>query len=238
MAIPKLNNPGSVRGYMLRFERRFVRSEDEVVYVRNDGTGAVFERERAAALIAAMRATLYEADAESTVSAQDAAPVAIAAALFAVLAGAVTGYVGAGFALAMPVAAAVLLLGPGLSAFRLDMAWRRGLAAAEAQAARAERIDAAELRRHVPTNPLRTIATIAVVVSIAVAIGMVVAAASLPNHARVDLDRWFGRAIAPVMLVLIGLIFAGRLADTMFRRAVSEAEIDEAMEARRRRPFR
>lgn len=238
MAKPELKNAAGVRGYMLRFERRFVQSGDGVVFVRGDGTGAVFERERAAALIAAMRATLYEADAESTLSAQDAGPVAVAAALFAVLAGAVTGYVGAGFALALPVAAAVLLLGPGLSAFRLDGAWRRGLAAVEAQAARAERIDAVELRRHVPTNPLRAISTVAAVASVAAAIGLIVAAASLPNHARVDLDRWLGRAIAPVMLVLVGLIFAGRLSDLMFRRAVSEAEIDEAAAARRRRPFR
>lgn len=235
---PELKNAGGVRRLLRRFERRFVQTPDGVVFVRGDGTGALFERERAAALIAAMRATLYEADGEATVSTPDAVPVAIAAALFAVLAGAVTGYVGAGFALALPVAAAVILLGPGLSAFRLDLAWKRGLAAAEAQAAKAERIDAVELRRHVPTNPLRAVSGAATLLCVAVVAGLIVAAASLPNHARFDLDRWFGGWIVPVALVLIGLCFAGRLADLMFRGALSEVEIDEAMELRRRRPFR
>lgn len=228
----------AVRGYQDRFERRFVATGEEVLYLRADRTGARMGRERAAALIAAMRATLAEADGAALISAEDAGAVAIAAALGAVLLGAITDYLAAGMAMAVPAAAAVLLLGPGISAFRLRLAFERGLAAAEGAAACCEPVPPDELRRHAPLNVLRGVATVALVVTLAVLFGLVVGASTLPGTARVELDRLLWRALPPVVLVLVGLAFAGRLADLLFRRPVSEAEIEEAAAARRRRPFR
>lgn len=229
---------GAGRRYIGRFERRFVVRGDEAVFERSDGTGARLGRDKAAALIAAMRATIGEADARAAIGPMDALFAAAAVALLAVLAGAVTGYVAVGCAVAAPAAALVLLLGPGLHAVRLAVAWRRGLRAAEAQVGRDVPLSRRELRRAVPANPLRNVAAAAGLVILAAGVLTVMAGWSLPNYARLELQRLLGRA-APVALLTVGaLFFAARVADMLSRRGPSDAEIEEAAAARRRRPFR
>lgn len=234
----RLNNRSAVRGYFEDFERRFVQTRDDVVYLPGEtGEGVRLPAREAAEIIAGMRATIEEADARQPLWGPDGFFAAGFVLCFVVMAGAISGYSRIAVGLIVPVAIAFVALGPLLGSLRVHLAWRQALAEAERRISAFERLDASETRRIVRPNPLRAPFAVAALFCGAIIAGFVLAAATSPTYVGAAIDRFLSGIIGWMVGGLVLLGFGYKAIDAAIRRRVSEADIGIASEARRRRPL-
>ena len=227
-----------VRQYLAPFERRFTHTSDATLFLEEDGSAVRLPDGEAARIVAAMRATLFEADAAAPRRGREIVWPMLAAAVGASLLGGGIGLPGQGCALALPAATAVFLLGPGLSALQLDAAWRRGMAGARAAMAPFERVSAGEVRGTVPRNWVRPALEVVALLTGAVILGLIAAYVTMPFYGRIGLDRALARAAPSVLFPVIVLVFAARATDLYRRRPMAEGDVTDAWDERRGRPFR
>lgn len=227
-----------VRHYLAPFERRFTHTHDATLFLEEDGSAVRLPDEEAARIVAAMRATLFEADAASPRGGRGIVWPMVGVAVGAMLLGGGIGLPGLGCALALPAAVSVFLLGPGLAAMRLDAAWRRGMAAAREAMAPFERVPGSEVRGAVPRNWVRPVLEVATFLTAAVLLGLIAAYVTMPFYGRIGLDRALARIAPAVVLVTVVLAFAARAIDLTRHRPLAQGAIADAWDERRGRPFR
>jgi hypothetical protein len=232
------NNRLAAREHLDGFEKRFTRAADGTLFLEEDGSAVRLTDATAADLIAAMRAEVTEADGRSSIPRAQLGWWMAGAAGGAVLLGVGLGLPGLGWALALPAAVAVVLLGPGLDALRIEAAASHGLLRARAAMADCERIEAGDLRAIVPANRIRPVMEVGGLLLGAVVLGLLLAYVTLPFYARIRMDRALVHVAPTVLLVMAVLVFAARARDAFTRRRVTEAAIGEATSARGGHPFR
>jgi hypothetical protein len=240
MPLPELNNGPLVRSYLSRFERRFVAIDGGVLYVPEEGGGGVKLTERqAASVMAGMREVMVAVDGSNPFSGLRALPVAITLVLVTIMAGALFDFLETAGALWVPILLLVLLAGPLVSVARVHMAWREGLRRVDRVLARLDRVPAHVVARHVPVNPVRALFVGTAIFCGAIFVGLIIASATLPLYARLQLDRWIALIVGPIVLGLGLLWFVTYGVDLIRRRRVPEAEIEDALQTRRseRGPF-
>jgi hypothetical protein len=233
-------NAAATRSYLADFERRFVETADgQAIYVRGEGgPGVRLPAAEAAALVAGMRSALAEADAATPLAGMDALPAAFFAFLMSILLGTLLGYPETGFAAALPLAVAVVLLGPLLGQLRLYVAWRRALTRAERELGRFDQLGTGEVRSLVAPNRVRPIFITVTILWIAVLAGLMLAAETSPDYARIRIDRFTAWLAMPAVISVVWLALGSHVYDLITRRRLSEADIRQAMADRRRRPLR
>ncbi len=227
-----------VRHYLEPFERRFTHVRDATLFLQEDGSAVRVPDAEAARIVAAMRATLFEADAAAPRRGRAVVWPMLGAAVGVSVLGGGVGLPGLGCALALPAAVAVFLLGPGLSALRLDAAWRRGMAGAREAMAPFERVPAAEVGGTVARNWVRPVLEVATFLTAAIILGLIAAYVTMPFYGRVGLDRALAKAAPSVLFLTVVLVFAARAIDLYRRRPLAEGDIADAWAERRGRPFR
>ncbi|URW75128.1 hypothetical protein M9980_11295 [Sphingomonas donggukensis] len=227
------HNRAVVRGYLAEFERRFMRTDAGVVYARpGAATGRRVPEREAASLIAGMRAALIEADEASVWTYGSIWPWLVATPFVLVIIGALTDYMNAAAGLVLPTWVAIVCAGPVLSFIRITFAYRRAVADAERQMEWCESVAGAQ----VPVNHVRPVFAVVALFAAAVIGGLFVASATVPDYARIGIDRLLGGLLWPLLAIVIAFGLASAYVEARMRR-VSEAEIAEARTQRGNRPL-
>lgn len=228
----------AVRSYLDQFERRFVHTDEGVIYLPGEtGRGVRLPPREAASLIAGMRATLAEADARTPLSGADAIFATGFVLCLVIMIGAVSGHTRIATALLLPITFGIAAMGPMLGSVRLNVAWRRGLREVERRLEGRERLETHETRRIVAPNWVKPIFLISALLCTAVVAGLMTAAALSPRYVAVEIDRFLSGIIGWMAGSLILLGFAYKAVDAHIRHRVPEADIGRAGRLDGRRPL-
>ncbi|RDE05242.1 hypothetical protein [Sphingomonas aracearum] len=234
----ELKNAATIRSYLDQFERRFVQTDEGVVYLPGEtGHGVRLPSGEAAAIIAGMRATMAEADARQLLWGQDAFFAAGFALCVTIMLGAVTGYQRIATAALMPIGLGIIVLGPLLGSLRVNLAWRRALKETARRMERFERLDLSATRRMVRPNAVKPVFVVAATLAVAVIAGLMFAAATAPSYGAAAIDRFAAGIVWPAAMVLIVLAFVYKAVDAHVRPRVSEAEVRIAARRQEHRPL-